>query len=102
MNQTTTNFTQPNPPHDEVEIPIEFRNYVTFVNDNVKRTISTPPGKKVKLFLPPLQVKTTQRPLSGRTRRLLNRKKAALSLNPARTKARMNQRAAALTLFSDP
>jgi hypothetical protein len=31
MNQTTTNFTQPNTPHDEVEISIEFRKYVTFV-----------------------------------------------------------------------
>ncbi len=31
MNQTTTNFTQPSTLHDEVEIPIEFQNYVTFV-----------------------------------------------------------------------
>ncbi len=31
MNQTTTNLNQPNTPYDDVEIPIEFRNYVTFV-----------------------------------------------------------------------
>ena len=31
MNQTTTNFSLTNTTHDETEIPIEFRNYVTFV-----------------------------------------------------------------------
>ncbi len=31
MNQTTTNFSLTNTTQDETEIPIEFRNYVTFV-----------------------------------------------------------------------